>query len=241
MRAILVSVDYSDLLTVTLKYNRHHFDEIMVVTSTLDVDTPQVALENQARVYATDSFYANGAVFNKWIALEEGLDVFGRHGLLCIMDADILWPKKIPTLEYVKGSLYTPLRRMMTDMTQPIPDESEWSRFPLHQQQREWAGYTQIFHADDPVLGESPWYETNWSHAGGSDSMFQMRWREQDKARPGFECLHLGASGENWCGRSTPYLDGTRHPEARERRELVRRFIRGRTSGPSRFDGEKIH
>ena len=39
MNAILVCVDYSDLLAITLPHNRHHFNKVMVVTTPEDKDT----------------------------------------------------------------------------------------------------------------------------------------------------------------------------------------------------------
>jgi hypothetical protein len=33
LRAIMVAVNYSDLLSITLPYNRHHFDQVMIVTN----------------------------------------------------------------------------------------------------------------------------------------------------------------------------------------------------------------
>ena len=38
-------------------------------------------------------FYADGAAFNKWKALELALDSYGRRGWLCVMDADVIWPQ----------------------------------------------------------------------------------------------------------------------------------------------------
>lgn len=240
MRAILVSVDYSDILGLTLPWNRHHFTEVMVVTSTTDTRSREVAWANRCQVFATDAFYRDGAVFNKWLALEGGLDAFGRDGWLCIMDADVCWPRDADLSGIVPGNLYTPLRRMMPAIPQEIPAEQEWSRWPLHRQQVEWAGYTQVFFGSDLMLGPPPWHETNWRHAGGADSFFQARWPQSRKLRPPFEVLHIGESGRNWCGRATPYADGTVHPEAASRVAQVRRFVGGRTVGPGRFDREKL-
>lgn len=239
MNAILVSVDYSDYLSLTLPYNRHHFDRVVVVTSPQDRETVNLAYDNDCYAFTTTAFYEDGAVFNKWKALEYGLDFLGREGVICIMDADILWPKEAQ-LVTCSGFLYTPFRRMLTEPIRKVPDESEWPNFPLHRQQREYAGYTQVFHADDPVLGDPPWHETNWKHAGGADSFFQARWPESKKIRPKFEVLHLGESGVNWCGRASAYLDGTVPDDRAEKIKQVRNFIRGRTTGPNRFDGEKI-
>ena len=270
MRAILVSVDYSDLLAITLPYNKSHFDDICVVTSHMDRETLHVALENKCQVYMTNAFWKSGATFNKWLALEEGLDWFGRHGWMCLMDADVLWPKEIDwhflddkdTDLYRPKShcLYTPMRRMweswpstanwknyfvqevaMGALTNGgVIPEHFWKYFPLHPQQQEFAGYSQIFHASDPHLGPAPWHEIDWKHAGGADSFFQQKWPESCKVRPPFEVLHLGPAGQNWCGRATPLADGTVPEGAEEKRQQLRSFLRGRTTGPERFSGEKI-
>src|SRR5690606_23733252 len=169
-------------------YNLAHFEEVLVVTSYADKLTQQIAEYCDAKVYVTDSFYADGAVFNKWRALEEALDHFGRHGWMCIMDADILWPKRIFNFNPELGCLYTPYRRMYNDFSGIIPQEIDWNtRFSRHRQCKEFAGYTQIFHASDPVLETIPWHQTNWRHAGGADSFFQAKWDSKNKIRPDWE------------------------------------------------------
>jgi DNA-binding NarL/FixJ family response regulator len=94
MRAILVSVDYDDLLALTLPYNRHHFETVTVITSSANAESvTAICQQHRADVVVTDLFYAKGAIFNKWAALEYGLDRIGRKGWLCLMDADVLWPQ----------------------------------------------------------------------------------------------------------------------------------------------------
>jgi len=240
-RAILVCVDYSDLLAITLKYNRHHFSQVCVVTSPEYVENVfPICVKNDAIMYPTDSFYKDGAVFNKWRALEEGLDYYGRSGWLCVMDADVLWPKELPDFEMEEGKLYTPLRRMCTDLTKPIPyNESTWTGYPIHRNVNEWAGYSQVFHASDPCLGIPPWHETDWKHAGGADSFFQKKWHKRDKVRPPFECLHLGPAGKNWGGRVSNYLDGTAPEKAAERQTYMNTLFSDRRKHRN-FDHEKL-
>lgn len=238
MRAILVSVDYADLLAITLPYNRHHFSEVMVVTSKLDTLTPEVAIANGAGVYSTDSFYDDGAIFNKWKALEEGLDLFGRDGWLCVMDADVLWPKDAVLPEMGCGQLCTPYRRMMLDFSGDVPPENEWLNYRRHKNAGEWAGYSQVFHADDPCLGKPPWHQVNWTHAGGADSFFQRKWLKAKKMRPDFEVLHLGSPATNWCGRVTPYLSGEIPAGAGIRTNHLRQIFRERRR-TKRFDHEQ--
>ena len=111
MRAFLVSVDYTDLLALTLPCNRHHFTEVFVVTSTADAPSVRpVADACRAEVLATDLFYASGADFNKWLALEWALDHVGRKGWICLMDADVVWPKgaKVSDYKYAQCSVRDP-------------------------------------------------------------------------------------------------------------------------------------
>lgn len=237
LRGIMVCVEYGDLLNVTLPYNRHHFKELLVVTTSWDAETIQVAKRNDAGLFYTDSFYKDGATFNKWRALEEGLDAFGRTGWLCIMDADVLWPKSVDLSFLSMGTLCTPRRRIMTAIDggwAAYPPEKSWQRYPLFNEV-EFAGYSQIFHADDPHLPAAPWHQTNWRHAGGGDSFFQARWPVVHKVRPPWQVLHLGSPGVNWHGRCTTRVDGTVPPQAAHRAALHHATLasrRGRTRQP---------
>lgn len=278
MRAIITCVDFSDLLAITLPYNRHHFEDVCVVTSV--ADAPNVAKVvgevnrlggKPCSIFITDAFWDDGAAFNKWKALEQGLDVFGRRGWLCLMDADVLWPRSVKVTDcgddlligngdqelcLESGQLCTPLRRMWDTfpvwpypdwhkdrLPEVIPDECHWKNLLLHRNVGEWAGYSQIFHADDPVLGPPPWHQIDWRHAGGADSFFQRKWPKERKVRPPFHCLHLGPAGHNWYGRATPRLDGSRHPASDARIEQVnhlwRERARRRREGLDQFANEK--
>ena len=244
MNAIITCVDFSDLLAVTLPYNRHHFARVVVVTTTTDYQTHEVAVSNHATPFATDAFYDNGAMFAKYRALEQGLDFLGREGWLAIMDVDVLWPKNAHH-DYQHGCLYTPKRRMLKDLSElaaGVPAEEKWTQYPYYHYLLEWSGYTQIFHTSDPALGPPPWHETDWIHAGGGDSFFQMKWPADKKLRPSWDCLHLGDAGTNWTGRVTARLDGTVPVGAGNRLLELRQLLRGRAgkSGPDRFKHERF-
>lgn len=223
LRAILVCVEYSDLLSITLPYNRHHFTDVMVVTSTTDRETIRVARDNDAKVHVTDLFYTDGAIFNKWRALEEGLDVFGREGLLCIMDADVVWPKQIDHYQFPWGCLTVPRRHLFVDVTEPLPLEKDWYHYPT-MNEVEFAGYSQIFHANDPHLPPAPWHQTDWTHAGGADSFFQQLWPSHCKLRTDWQVMHLGPPGINWLGRASQRVDGTSPEDAGTKRWAMRKM-----------------
>ena len=197
MNAITVCVGYEQTLAITLPRNRKYFDRYMVVTFEDSPLLSKFARGYGLDMYFTDAFYRNGALFNKGLSLELGLDALGRNGWLMILDADILLPDKLP--EFTEGNLYSPYRRMCYDPCKwkESDDWKQYRRYP----DREFAGYCQVFHADDPVLKTRPWYGTNWTHAGGCDSDFQARWPDDKKIRPDFEVLHFGQPAKNWGGR----------------------------------------
>jgi len=243
VKGIMMCVEYGDLLAITLPINRHHFDELLIVTTPGDEETQEVALKHDCGVFQTTSFFDDGATLNKFKAMEFGLDMLGREGWLCLMDADTIWPRDfLHCVGFERGKLYGPPRRIMREVTLPVPPEDCWGRYPLHPNTQEWPGYTQIFHAEDPVLGSPPWHEINWKHCGGADSMFQYKWKNEDKVRLSKDVLHLGECGVNWCGRATPKMDGTRPLLADARiAELHRYFaVRRGKRGPDKFDHEKV-
>lgn len=244
LRAITVCVDYSDILSICLNYNRHHFKEYTIVTCEADEKTIAVAKANDCSIYMTNSFWDRGALFAKWAALEEGLDAFGRNGWLCLLDADTLWPKEtgLKECELHKGYLYTPRRHVCDPIPKEVPPEHTWKDYPLHMNENEFAGYSQVFNGLDPALGRAPWHDINWRTCGGSDSFFQRKWQPSRKIRPRFKVLHLGPCAENWAGRVTPYTDGTLPKNSAETSAELQRLFKAREgkSGMDRFSEERM-
>lgn len=243
MNGITISVDYSDILEITLKRNIKHFKKFVVVTSHADFATVEVCSRVPGVVcYQTSAFYSDGAIFRKWLALEEGLDVLGRSEWISVIDADIVLPNEIDFSGATLGNLYTPRRRMLTDITkwrEHVDGERDWSDLPLKRNE-EFAGYFQLFHASDPVLhGKKHWYGIDWVHAGGGDSEMAAHWPLRNRVRPPFEVLHLGEDGKNWCGRATMATDGTICPEASGRTAKLEKLLATRKQDAS-FRAEKI-
>jgi hypothetical protein len=223
LRGITISVDYDDVLSLTLPYNRHHFDQFLVVTAPHDTRTKKLCDALGVEWFETDAFYRRGALFNKWLALEEGLDHFGREGWMAVMDADIFWPTEIDH-DYQIGKIYTPARYLLDDVTALMVRESNWSQLPLLHEAG-CPGWTQIFHADDPHLSTLPWYQTDWNNAGGADTYFHRRWPEASNMRTSWRCLHLGPTWTNWCGRAMARRDGEIIPQADMRLARLRQLF----------------
>jgi vacuolar-type H+-ATPase subunit F/Vma7 len=214
INGITVCVNYSDILAITLPHNLKHFDRIVVITDSQDTKTMDLCNKYpNVELYITDSFYDNGAKFNKGKAMEEGLDYMGREGWICIFDADILMPNNMDLSIVKEGNLYGPRRRIVEDIQGITLDRIniDWTAYPVYPES-EFAGYFQLFNGNDIVLKDKkPWYSVDWSHAGGCDSDFQSKWDNNHKIRLDNSCdvLHLGSAGLNWNGRATLYVDGT--------------------------------
>lgn len=235
MRAITICVDYWDYLSICFPYNKHHFDDVLVVTSPQDIGTQNLCHNLKIPYFVTDAFYRNGAIFNKWLALEEGLDYFGRHGWITILDADIIMPKTIHLDPRPTDCLFAPRRYIGTKL---LP-ENEWGALPLWKNE-EFSGYFQMFNAACPFLPKPPWHQTNWVHAGGADTFFQALWPDEKKIRLPFNVLHIGPTGKNWCGRVTS-LNGLVPDEAPQRIAKMRQLMQERRNNPDpNYKNEKI-
>lgn len=243
IRAITVSVDYADILAMTLPSHRSFVESTMVVTTGRDERTIEVARQYGAQTHVTDAFYRREAKFNKFAALEEALDAMGREGWILIIDADIVIPVNRPAFTMKPGFLYTAHRRIKSDISDGVPEQRLWKNtYKRPMKNEEFCGYFQLFHADDAVLGPAPWHETNWTWAGGADSYFHAKWPDTKKIRPPFEVLHLGKIFKNWTGRVTPYADGSVDPQAAERAEISDRLFESRKgkAKSNRYINEKL-
>lgn len=227
--AVIISVEYGDILELTLPYNLPFFTDCVVVTTEADTKTIEVCQQNNVRCHCTDIFYRRRAVFNKFAAVEEGLNVIGKRDWMLVLDADILIPRRRPPFEPKVGNIYTPVRRIWNPIPSSVPEERLWRTKRPTMAREEFNGYFQLFHADDPVLKDKQeWYETDWTWAGGADTFFHRRWHVGKKVRPPFEVLHLGPPFKNWAGRVSPFIDGTVPEKAQERSEITAMILANR-------------
>lgn len=233
MNALIVCANYDDFLAITLPCNRRHFDRILVVTTPQDHATQLLAdSQDNTFCHTTDVFgriplgikplplpigyqalkaamvarTGGQVVFNKGAAIEEGLDVLGRSGWICLLDADVILPEiDLAGLEWEPGCLYGPYRRLC-ETAEKFRKLADWSRLPYGPEKdqfpNEFAGYCQIFDSAAPHL-KRPWYACDWP-AEGPDSEFWWHWPAEKRRRPKFEVLHLGPLRVNWRGRVSP-------------------------------------
>lgn len=225
MNALTVSVGYDDLLAITLPRMAAVFERICVVTTPEDHDTFLVA-ESRDNVFChqTDAFTRGGATFNKGLAIEEGLEQLSRQGWICCIDADILLPNPTQFGKLEPGFLYGAKRKLCPDLRRWRESWQNWRVV----RERELGGYLHVFHAEDPLLRERPWYGTDWRHAGGCDSAMEAKWPEDRHRHLPFQVVHLGPLCRNWWGRQTVRLDGRKPDGAIRSRELMQTMLNHR-------------
>jgi hypothetical protein len=207
LQGLVVSVQYDDMLALTLPYNTRHFDKIYVITAPFDEPTKKVASKfPNVEVIETDLFYQNDAVFNKGAAMEMATGRLDADKWTIIFDADIIMPPTLPLPLLQVDNLYSPWRYnverpdQLMRATATVPfNVSGLPRLP----DGELAGYFQLFHPRASALKKRPWYGTRWKHAGGCDSDFMRRFMPMNRIRMDFYVLHLGITGANWHGRAT--------------------------------------
>jgi hypothetical protein len=200
IRGITCSVGYGPLLAVTLARNMRHLAECLVVTSPDDETTHAVASSTPGvRIHATTAWTDFGALCNKGLALETGFDILGRHGIICIFDADILLPPVMPLPDLKPDRLYGCRRRILEDPGKWHPG-IDWRTCPYSRDGGP-IGYFQLFAAEAPALqGKRPWYDVSFGHAGGSDAYFMSHWTPDKRTVLGLDVLHLGPTDRHWFG-----------------------------------------
>jgi len=190
---VIVSVDYSDLLDITLPRNRKIFDRITVVTSTADDECARVCARHGARVVRTDCMYSGGASFNKGKAINEGIASLSDPDVLLLLDADII-VEQMPDLSSISdNTIYYRDRIMLRDydayerhMAGDLAADKE-SIGPV--------GYFQMF----SYKGQK--YPENSQDAAWSDVRFARKFRHSRRLET--PVLHLGEDRKNWKGRKT--------------------------------------
>ena len=246
IKAILVCVDYHDILSLTLPTNAHHFDSVLVVTTPNDRKTQAIVdrIPN-ATCHCTNAFYEHGCAFKKGAAMEEGFDIVGRDGWIVVLDADIVLPPQMRFPNLSEQQIYGVQRRMCEDISLYAEgwyhDYQEWQALPTMPDTDIAVGFFQLFNASADHLTNRPWYPIEWKHAGGCDSFFERKWNNQNRIRLfDFQVLHLGTAGKNWFGRTTPFLDGTLHEKSEDRFLQLSDMIKTRKKGLPNYMGERL-
>lgn len=90
LQAVAVCVNYADFFRETGKANKGVFDKFVIVTDLADTEVSALCEEYGYCLVKTDVFYENGATFNKYAGINEGLKYIDEDAWVCFIDSDIV-------------------------------------------------------------------------------------------------------------------------------------------------------
>ena len=93
LQAVTVCVNYADFFEQTGEANRGIFDKFVVVTDCKDTEVTALCERFGHVCVKTDAFYENGASFNKYAGINEGLKLIEEDAWVCFIDSDIVLQK----------------------------------------------------------------------------------------------------------------------------------------------------
>lgn len=233
LQGVIVCVNYSDFLAHTLPHNKHHFDELVIVTDLDDAKTRELCEFHHVRCLQTDVFYENGDSFNKGAAIAYGLSQLSRADWVMHLDADIYLPPMTRTilnnLPLERDKIYGADRLM-------CPNYESWARFidfprkiqegwiyihtscfPMGVRLAEYMnkgagwepiGYLQLWNPNGSGVHD---YPTEHDHCDRTDVLHCKKFpRERRELLPEIIVIHIESEGEmgtsmgkNWRGRKT--------------------------------------
>ncbi len=206
INGLIVSVDYSEFLRVSVPRWIGDLESLTIVTSQKDEATQEIARSHGCRLAVTDLFYRDGATFNKGRAMEWARRHVAKwEDWFLFIDADIIPPRDfiVPIVRAKPevGFLYSAWRHQA-----PSLKAVDAPGLPRIRTDGLGVGYFQLFHTSDPaVTGAIPLIDTWWLHAGNYDNRFMDRWRGPDRPDrrrliEGLELVHVGPR-DNWWGK----------------------------------------
>jgi len=223
MIAVIPSVNYADMLAVTLPAWQRALPSarLRVVTSRTDTETQRMCGETGVEAIQTDVWKANGARLNKARALDEAFAVAAPGEVCLSIDADCYPFGTFPDeATLAPGVLYGCVRylcRSMLELNAHRDGRMPREALPLMGHHLERTGYGLVANTPAEVArlaGGGPGYFKVWRYgaqrfgsyptAGAYDTFFAAKFAEK---RPivDFYVLHLGPSrGRNWAGRLVP-------------------------------------
>lgn len=93
IEAVTVCVNYGDFLAVTAEWNRHLFDQWVVVTTPDDELTREVCRKYRIEALVTEEGREPGGGLNKGYLVERGLQMLSAEGWRWHLDADVVLPR----------------------------------------------------------------------------------------------------------------------------------------------------
>lgn len=218
LEAVLVCVNYSDILQITLPRNLNFFDRINVITHNNDNETIKLCKKYNVDITITDRMYENKKDdFNKGKALNEGIKELTKQDWLVIIDADMTFSNnlrdELKNNIKDKNKIYGIPRYLCKtheEWNKYLIDESIISSWPCQKRKSIGVGYFQMTNFNNEIMKEMTknnlWYSEGWGHCGRSDRYFYRSWPDDLRSSiSNVYGIHLGDDSfqANWRGRTT--------------------------------------
>ncbi len=200
---VVVSVDYNDLLVISLKNNLEIIKNITVVTSSEDTVCQEICKKFGVRCVITDRMYDDDAPFNKGKAINDGIKSLVNPEWILLIDADICLPKDFyQALEEVEKdpkSLFTCERYFCKDYESYKLWKQDSKNFNGRKERSKWLGYFQLFNINS--VNQEYVYPEEFGDASWSDIAFRNKFTKKTELNT--RVAHLGDAYVNWKGRKT--------------------------------------
>ncbi|MDP3868528.1 hypothetical protein [Phenylobacterium sp.] len=171
LSCVLVSVGYGEALAQTLPRNIDQFDDMIVVTTSTDLRTQEVAAEHGATVVISDRCFDDDHAFNKGKMLNDGLAVLKEPDWIVFTDADIAVNPQLRDVMF--GHSWNPGCLYFTARRDNAPVEGQFDKVNL-----EPNGYFQLFNARAKAIRDT-WpkiVSEDFCSAGSVDTWFFQQW-----------------------------------------------------------------
>jgi GR25 family glycosyltransferase involved in LPS biosynthesis len=195
---IIVSVDYNDLLILTLQKNKRIFHNITVVTSKTDQKCKEICDKFGVSCIQTDIMYDNNSVFNKGKAINAGINSIENPDLILLLDADIIVENDINLHDLNDKYLYTSERIILPNYDSYLDYINNGVYNKLERDHG--LGFYQLFSINNNSINRNNPYPDNSSDASWSDLEFRNKFQFKKNID---RVIHLGDTRKNWKGRIT--------------------------------------
>jgi GTP:adenosylcobinamide-phosphate guanylyltransferase len=194
---ILISVNYNDFLSITLKENKKLFDNIHVITSSKDSLCQQICKSYGVNCVITDVMY-DDSIFNKGKAYNYLLNRIENIDYVLILDADIIVLDKIDINQLDERCFYYEARRLCESYEDYM---SMSSIEDLEYDSPHGDGFFQLVNMKNEII----YFSEDFKNCNNVD----VDYREKFESRILLEnqVIHLGEKETNWDGRITkPFI-----------------------------------
>lgn len=189
----IISVNYNDFITITLKENIKIFDNIHVITSSSDTKCQEICKTYNVDCIITNLMFEEG-VFNKGKSYNYALNKTKNLDYVLILDADIIVKDKIDLNLIDEYCFYYAARRLCYDYNSFINLEKIED---LEYEIPHGDGFFQLINMKNEII----YFSEDFKNCGGVDVDFREKFEERILLEN--EVIHLGEKELNWDGRIT--------------------------------------